>query len=462
VKVMDLKLGALDLKAHPTVLGFRERQNGSSPGTAAPPHLEAAWLRDLCLRLGAVDVGFVSIDRPEVDDERADIVAILPSVRTLISLAFMVNKEAMRAPARSLANNEYHAGMNEMHQAGRILERHLAELGVRTVCSSIAFPMEVERVPNKPWLVSHKPIAVAAGLGHVGIHRSVIHPRYGSHVVFETVLMDATVSEEGSELDYNPCLECKLCVAACPVGAIHTDGSFDFSACYTHNYREMMGGFVNWVERIAASRSAKDYRAHVSPGETASMWQSLAHPPGYRAGYCVAVCPAGDDVIGPFLTDRAGYKREVLKPLTGKEETIYVTPGSDAEAHVEHRFPHKRARRAGNSMAAWLAYGNIDAFLDLAQHFFQQGKAKGLDLTYHFTFTGEMSAEATMIIRNQRLESTRGHHGAADLHVTVDGALWMKLVTEEQSMVWAILTRRVRLKGPLRVLKTLKTCILLG
>lgn len=38
----------------------------------------------------------------------------------------------------------------------------------------------------------------------------------------------------------------------------------------------------------------------------------------------------------------------------------------------------------------------------------------------------------------------------------------MKLVTEERSMVWAILTRRVRLKGPLRVLRTLKTCILLG
>ena len=35
----------------------------------------------------------------------------------------------------------------------------------------------------------------------------------------------------GQPLDYNPCLECKLCVAACPVGAISKEGEFNFSAC---------------------------------------------------------------------------------------------------------------------------------------------------------------------------------------------------------------------------------------
>ena len=455
-------MGALDVKGHPTVRRFWERLDGAGPESAGPPHLNAAWLRDLCLGLGARDVGFVSIDRAEIDDQREDIVSILPSVRTLICLGFVANREAMRAPARSLANNEYHAGMNEMHQAGRTLERRLEEVGVRSVCSTVAFPMEVERVPQRPWLVSHKPIAVAAGLGRMGIHRSVIHPRFGSHMVFETVLMNATVDEEGAELDYNPCFECKLCVAACPTGAIHSDGFFDFSACYTHNYREMMGGFVDWVERIAESKSAKDYRAHVSAAETAYMWQALAHPPGYRAGYCVAVCPAGDDVIGPFLTDRAAYKQEVLKPLTSKSETVYVTAGSDAEEYVGRRFPHKRSKQVGNGMRAFVGLGRIDDFLDLAQHFFQPRKSKGLDLTYHFTFTGEMSAEATMVIRDQRLHSSRGHHGVPDLHVTVDGALWMKLIAEERSMVWAILTRRLRLRGPLKVLRTLKTSVLLG
>jgi hypothetical protein len=29
----------------------------------------------------------------------------------------------------------------------------------------------------------------------------------------------------------------------------------------------------------------------------------------------MAVCPAGEDVIGPFLTNKAGFVRDVLNPL---------------------------------------------------------------------------------------------------------------------------------------------------
>jgi Fe-S-cluster-containing hydrogenase component 2 len=61
------------------------------------------------------------------------------------------------------------------------------------------------------------------------------------------VLLDAEVSAYGQPVSYNPCLECKLCVAACPVGSISADGHFDLSACYHHNYREYMGGFADWA-----------------------------------------------------------------------------------------------------------------------------------------------------------------------------------------------------------------------
>jgi len=61
-------------------------------------------------------------------------------------------------------------------------------------------------------VISHKPVAVAAGIGQMGIHRNVIHPKFGNFILLGTVLVV-----------YNPCLECKLCVAACPTGAISPD-----------------------------------------------------------------------------------------------------------------------------------------------------------------------------------------------------------------------------------------------
>lgn len=157
------------------------------------------------------------------------------------------------------------------------------------------------------WVVSHKPVAVAAGLGHMGIHRLVIHPQFGSFISLGTILLNADITEYNQPIDYNPCVECRLCVTACPVGAIGADGYFNFSACYTHNYREFMSGFTDWVETIADSKNAHDYRHKVSDSESASIWQSLSFKANYKAAYCMAACPAGEDVIGSFLSNRKAF-----------------------------------------------------------------------------------------------------------------------------------------------------------
>ncbi len=103
-----------------------------------------------------------------------------------------------------------------------------------------------------------------------------------------------------------------------------------------------MSGFSDWVESVANSNSSLSYREKVTLSETASMWQSLSFGPNYKAAYCLAVCPAGEDVIGPFLTDRKAYLDDTLRPLTEKDETLYVIPGSDAEEHAAKRFPNKK------------------------------------------------------------------------------------------------------------------------
>ena len=50
-----------------------------------------------------------------------------------------------------------------------------------------------------------------------------------------------------------------------------------------------------------------------------------------------------------WTTARASF-REVVNPLQEKRETLYVVPGSDAEAYAAKRFPHKTTKRVGNGL----------------------------------------------------------------------------------------------------------------
>src|SRR4030095_12857139 len=207
------------LSEHQTVKWFRERVEAATD-QATSRSIDAECLRQLCLEAGADDVGFVEIDRPGLADQRDDILSFFPRTKTLISFVRRMNRETIRSVARSLPNLEFHHTGDDVNETARRIVTALEQRGVRAVNPAMGFPMEMDRFPGKTWVVSHKPVAVAAGLGQMGIHRSVIHPKFGSFILLGTVLTEAEVSEYQTPIDYNPCLECKLCVAACPVGAI--------------------------------------------------------------------------------------------------------------------------------------------------------------------------------------------------------------------------------------------------
>lgn len=442
----------MKLDEHPTVQAIRLRSQGQK--LPDPQPLDAAMLKQMLLDAGADDVGIVEIGRPALDDQRADILRAFPSTKALLTFVVRMNREPIRSPARSVANLEFHHAGDQVNEIARHVVRQLEADGIRALNPAMGFPMEMAEFPGKIWVVSHKPVAVAAGLGMMGIHRNVIHPKFGNFILLGTVLLGAEVSKYDQPIDYNPCLECKLCVAACPVGAISPSEDFDFSACYTHNYREFMGGFTDWVEQVVDSKDAPDYRRRVSDAESSSLWQSLSFGPNYKAAYCLSVCPAGEDVIGPYLADKKAHLAENVRPLQEKSETIYVLPNSDAETHVAKRFPHKLVKRVGNSLRP----NSIDTFLSGVRHVFQPGKSKGLAATYHFTFTGDATREATIEIRDQTISVRDGHQGTADLHVTADSATWLGFLRKERNIVWAILRRKVRLRGPLKLLIAFGKC----
>src|SRR6266542_1067371 len=439
------------VKEHPTVRAYQQRP--APPKTSEP--LDAAWLRQLCLDAGADDVGFVEVGRPALAEERPHIQRTFPHTRSLISFVLRMNRDNVRSPARSIANSEFHHTCDEVNDVSRRITTALERVGIRALAPPMGFPMEADRwMTERIWTVAHKPVAVAAGLGHMGIHRNVIHPRFGDFILLGTILVGAEISAYSQELDYNPCLECKLCVAACPVGAIGADGAFNFSSCYTHNYREFMGGFEDWVETVADSRDGKDYRRRVKESESVSMWQSLGFGPNYKAAYCMAVCPAGEDVIGPYLASKKDFADDVMRPLQARHEPVYVVRGSDAETHVQKRYPHKTVRHVRNSSRP----RNIASLLFGMPLSFQRHAAVKLDATYHLVFTGNESAEATVMIREGKITVENDLLGKPNLKIIADSETWLGFLAGERNLLWALLTRRVRLQGNPKWLLALKRC----
>ncbi len=168
----------MKLTEHPTVIAHAARATDPPPSM-----LQAAVPVARVLEAGADGAAFVHIDNPALDDQRDLIRCAFPRTRALLSFVVRMNRENVRTPARSFANGEFHGRRDDVDDVACTIVGKLERLGVPALSPPMAFPMEADRWPNRMWIVSHKPVAIAAGLGKMGIHRNVIHPVYAeAHV----------------------------------------------------------------------------------------------------------------------------------------------------------------------------------------------------------------------------------------------------------------------------------------
>jgi epoxyqueuosine reductase QueG len=429
----------MDLKEHPTVKAYLK--NRKEQGNATKP-LKSSQLKAIAKECGADDAGLVDIQRETMKPYLKDLLWTMPGVKSVLVLAWGLNQSQMQSQAHSLADIEFKHGWTNANESARAIAKKIRQAGAKALHMPAGFPFETSRWPGGVWLTSDKIFAVEGGLGHMGINRLLLHPKKGAAVVLGSILVDRECDIYDQPLDYNPCIDCGLCLSVCPVGAVKKD-VFDFTACYTHNYRERLGGFQNWIEQIAASKSAPDYRSRVSDAETITMWQNLAIGAQTRCDRCMAVCPAGEGAIGGYLDDRKRYVADILKPFKDKEETIYVVPDSDAHHCVTTRFPHKSAKTVSNGTRP----SSAQKFFDNLPLFFQPGRAKGLNATYHFTFTGAENLIGTAVIKEQHITVTMGHVGNPDLKVVADSETWVSFLAKEKNLLTALATRKIRIKG---------------
>src|SRR5208283_3578348 len=98
--------GTMYSKDHPTVKWFYGSFN-SQKSSGGPTILENQWLRNLCLESGAAEARFIEVDRPAIASQKGVILEALQATKTVASLAFRFNREALRTVFHSLTSLEF-------------------------------------------------------------------------------------------------------------------------------------------------------------------------------------------------------------------------------------------------------------------------------------------------------------------------------------------------------------------
>lgn len=113
-------------------------------------------------------------------------------------------------------------------------------------------------------------LAYLAGLGFWGLNHCLINERYGSWFTIGYMLTNMTLAADVPL--GGTCAGCGRCVAACPGGALGTDGTFEATRC------------VSWLTQ----------QKHVTEGEKALLTR---HPYVFGCDVCQEVCPHNQGAV---------------------------------------------------------------------------------------------------------------------------------------------------------------------
>ena len=173
---------------------------------------------------GAIRVGFTTLDTLTGGPPSVDITYLLPEARSAISFALPLDREIIR---NFLAKKEWfkaevddQAVNKKSSELGHELAKWLEEKGYKAAASKKN--NEMYRTELKGWKkymypdISHRYIAVRAGVGSFGWSGNVGIKDWGTAIILNTVVTDAEISPtDPIPVEEGFCTACKLCVSAC-------------------------------------------------------------------------------------------------------------------------------------------------------------------------------------------------------------------------------------------------------
>ena len=174
---------------------------------------------------------------------RLDPTQLVPGCRTLIVTALnYYPKQSLPKESYQIAYYAYGADYHrvvkdKLHQLFAYIKSLTPEVQGRAFCDTAPL---LERY----W-------AVKAGLGFIGLNRTLIIPGKGSYFFLGVLALDIELQEEHREMPTS-CGNCKRCLMACPTGALTMDG-IDCRRCLSYLTIEHRGAISpHFIEKLSS------------------------------------------------------------------------------------------------------------------------------------------------------------------------------------------------------------------
>jgi epoxyqueuosine reductase len=263
-------------------------------------------------------------------DRRADVRAIMPSARSVISLGVVYNTDrpysnqqnnpSKAAIARYAWGDDYHV----------VIEQRLAGLVERLrALSDEAFEARAY-VDTGP--VQERVYAQYAGLGWIGKNTCLINEDLGSWIFLSEIICSLPLVPDTPGFDQ--CGSCARCLEACPTGALVEAGVLDSTRCLSYLTIELKGA-IPGEHREAVGRHAYGCDIcqevcpwNIAPGIGKSSDEPWQARPGLDDARLLDLWNRSDDELRALLKGSA-MKRAGVKRL---RRNLAVALGNSADA----------------------------------------------------------------------------------------------------------------------------------
>jgi epoxyqueuosine reductase len=209
---------------------------------------------------------------------------LLRDCRAVVSMAYPYPRHKPATPDGFTVSRFSQPTQEDYHKRVGRLCRELA-----TTIEDL-FPGSKSRVCVDSAPILERSFAHAAGTGFFGKNNMLIIPNYGSYFFLAEILTTAPLRATPAEPMENLCGACRLCIEACPTGAL--EGPFELDAAKCLSYLTV------------------EYRA------------AVGHHLGEKMGDCFMGCDRCQEIC-PFNTEEA----ERVRALPATNEFLGMTEG---------------------------------------------------------------------------------------------------------------------------------------